>query len=181
MMKVNFWSNLFCTRNKHPFWDCIWDITHRDVNGNVVYFERKKNSFVNQGEEVALEVLLRNQDTIYLPDDAFYIGMYRGTISETTTLLTVPNEPVGNGYDRVTIARSTVGWPVKEQIDGDWRMTSLEVSYEADGGDIGPISGAFMCTSSDNTGRLICAVASSVERTILAGETMSLTMKVKCK
>jgi len=49
------------------------------------------------------------------------------------------------------------------------------------GGDIGPINGAFLCTSSDNSGVLIGAVAIDPERTILAGDTIYFQLKIRQK
>jgi hypothetical protein len=52
---------------------------------------------------------------------------------------------------------------------------------EAAGGDIGPVDGAFLCTSTDSSGVLIGAVAFSLERTILAGEMVVLQLAAKMK
>jgi hypothetical protein len=162
-------------------WDCIWDFKHFDRNNNLIWSDSQHNSIVDEGEEVTIEVLLRNRANVYIPTNSFWVGFYRGSIAESTTLLTVPNEPTGNGYSRKEVERSTVGWPTKEKDDGDWRVVSKDISFKAVGGDIGPLSGAFLCTSSDNTGRLFCAVASKLERTIASGETLTMNMKVKCK
>lgn len=165
----------------HKWWDCIWDMTFRDPDGNIIGRERKKNILVDQGEKAVVETFLRANDAAYFPSTDFYIGFYRGSIAETTTLLTVPNEPSGNGYSRQVIHRSVAGWPTIEKDDGDYRAISEEVTFTSTGGDIGPFSGGFLCTSLDNLGYLISAVASSAERTILSGASMSLSLKVKVK
>lgn len=164
---------------RHNWWNCIWTMKYHDPQGNLLFEEDKKNSLVDEGEKACIEVFLRANDATYFPTDDFYIGFYRGSIAETTTLLTVPNEPSGNGYDRQTVRRSTAGWPTLEQHEGDWRAISEEVTFQSTGGDIGPFSGAFLCTSLDNLGYLIASVATSAERTILSGASMSLSLKVK--
>jgi len=60
-------------------------------------------------------------------------------------------------------------------------VVSKEVTFTASGGDIGPLNGAFLCTSSDATGALIGAVATGVERTIIAGDQAILDLKFKQK
>jgi len=164
---------------RHDWWDCIWTMKYRDPQGNLLFEEDRKNSLVDEGEKAVIEVFLRNSVDTYFPNTNFYIGFYRGSIAETTTLLTIPNEPLSNGYIRQVVQRSNSGWPTIELDEGDWRGISEEVTFQSTGGDIGPISGAFLCTSLDNLGSLICSVASSAERTILSGASMSLSLKVK--
>lgn len=158
-----------------------WDIQHiRD--GKVIYEELgKKNIIVDEGEKAILDVFYRKNDALYFADDYFYIGMYRGSISESTILTTIPNEPSGNGYSRLSVERSDVGWPTIEQHEGDWRVISIELELTASGGNIGPVSGAFVCTSLDNSGVLIGAIAMAVEITIQAGDKIIFRIRAKQK
>ena len=130
-----------------------------------------------------VDVFFRKRDDVYFTGDYFYIGLYRGTVIETTTLSTVPNEPAAlYGYSRLAVERSTTGFPTLEQADdGNWRVVSKEVTFTASGGDIGPVNGAFLCTSSDNSGAIMGAVAVGVERTIKAGDSSIVSLKFKQK
>jgi len=165
---------------KHLFYDCEWHIRHiRD--GKIIYEEKTKNILVDEGEKAIVDTFFRNNASSYLSSDVFYIGLHKGTVSESTTLATIPNEPVGNGYSRIECERSNVGWPTLEQNDGDWQVVSKEIGLTAAGGDIGPVNGAFLGTSLDNFGVLIGAVAMKIERTILAGDTIIFQLTVKLK
>jgi len=164
-------------------YSCLWTFQHIR-NGKVIYeFRDKPNILVDEGEKATIDTFFRNNASLYFAADYFYIGLYKGTITESTTLATIPNEPaVANGYSRVSIERSSVGFPTIEQDDdGNWRVVSKEITYTASGGNIGPVNGAFLCTSSDDTGALIGAVASSVERTILSGDNSKISLKFRQK
>lgn len=165
------------------WWDCIYRIRIYDKEGRIISEEKVKNIMVDEGANLAIEVLLRKSDSIFIPEDKFYIGLYHGAISRTTTLATIPGEPNSSGYSRQPIERSNIGWPIKEKDpDGYWRLLSKEVSFTASGGTIGPISGAFLCTvGSGSSGYLISTVSASVERTIFDSETMGVSLWVRCR
>lgn len=158
----------------------IWKI--RQIrNGKVIYEEVKKNIIPDEGEKAKVDTFYRNNGSLYFGAAMFYVGLYKGSISESTTIHTIPNEPSGNGYTRQSIERSSVGWPTIEKHEGDWRVVSKTVTITASGGSIGPVSGAFLCTSSDNTGVIIGAVAFSIERTIPAGDKIEFQIRSKQK
>jgi hypothetical protein len=138
---------------------------------------------VDDGELTIVDVFFRKKDSTYFASDNFWTGLCKGTISEETTLAEVVlmEPPSGYGYLRLQIERSDVGFPTLDQYEGHWRVTTKEVSLTAVGGDIGPINGAFLCTSSDNTGKLIGAVAIDPERTIIAGDTIYFQLKMRQK
>jgi len=162
---------------------CRWDFRHIR-NGKVIFeFRNRKNILVDEGEKLFIDTVLRKRASTYFASDNFYTGFYKGTVIESTTLATLPNEPaIANGYTRQAIERSTVGWPTLEKNSEDnWRATSKEITYTASGGDIGPLNGVFFGTSSDNTGSLIGAVATGVERTILSGDQAVFTIKFEMK
>jgi len=158
----------------------IWTI--RQIrNGKVIYEETKKNIIPDEGEKALVDTFYRKNDSLYFAADLFCIGLYRGSISEATTIHTIPNEPSGNSYSRQPIERSSVGWPTIEKHEGDWRVVSKTVTITASGGDIGPVSGAFLCTSSDDSGVLLGAVAMTIVRTIPAGDKIEFEIKAKQK
>ena len=167
--------------SKHNQFECLWTFQHIR-NGKVIFeFKDKPNILVDMGEKAMVDTFFRKRDSEYFPGDYFYIGLYKGTITETTTLASIPNEPSGGGYSRIQIERSTVGFPTLEQDEGHWRVISKEITFLASGGDIGPINGAFLCTSLGTTGVIIGAVAAGVESTIKAGSTAKISLKFKQK
>jgi hypothetical protein len=167
---------------RHNQYECRWNFRH--VRKGQILFEivDKQNILVDEGEKAMVDSFFRKNDSNYFPSgDFFYVGFYKGTITEVSTLASIPNEPVGNGYARIAIERSSIGFPTLEQDEGHWRVVSKEVTFIASGGDIGPLNGAFLCTSSDNSGVLIGAVATGVERTIISGDQAILDVKFKQK
>jgi hypothetical protein len=136
--------------------------------------------FVNDGKKAYLDIIYRDGVANYLGDGYFYVGFYYGTISKSTDLSSIPGEPVGNGYARVQIERSAVGWPtLMQNTDGSWTITSKQLTMTASGGDIGPVNGYFLCTSSDNSGVLLGSTAFGQEITILNGETENFYVKAQ--
>lgn len=169
---------------RHKFYECIWKIRCFDKNKKLLWEEEHPNILVDQGEKTILDVFFRGKDSLYFLDlvnPKFYIGLHKGTILESTILATIPNEPSGNGYSRLACERSDIGWPTIGQHEGDYRVVSKELSITASGGSIGPINGAFVGTSLDNSGSLIGAVAMIIERTVLAGDTIVFQLRVKMK
>ena len=158
----------------------IWTI--RQIrNGRVIWEETKKNIIPDEGEKALVDTFYRNNSSLYFAAALFYVGLYRGSISEDTILSTIPNEPSGNGYGRQPVERSSVGWPTIEKHEDNWRVVSKALTISASGGSIGPINGAFLCTSSDNSGVLVGGVSMTVERTIPAGDKIEFEIKAKQK
>lgn len=167
---------------RHEFFKCIWYIRHFDRDGNLLWEDKIQNMLVDQGEKAIVDTFYRNQEDTYFGSGThlFYVGMYRGAVSESTILATVPGEPAGDGYARQSIERSTVGWPeISQDENKDWQVLSTEIYFEADGGDIGPVDGYFIGTSDDNSGALIGIVAFKIERTIRDGERTTIQVQAK--
>lgn len=158
----------------------IWTIRGMK-DGKILWAETKKNVIVDEGEKALVDTFYRNNGLLYFATDVFYVGLYKGNVSEDTILSTIPNEPIGNGYSRQSLVRSTVGWPTIEKHEGDWRVISTTITITASGGNIGPTSGAFICTSSDNSGVLIGAVPFTVERSVPDGQYIDFEIRAKQK
>lgn len=158
----------------HPWYDAEWELKHIR-NGKVIWSERKKNALVNEGEENILRTYFRNESA----PTQFYVRLCNDTIVETDTLASVLNEPSGNGYAPVLIERSSTGWPTVEEDAGDYRVISKIITFTADGGAIGPISTAYIATTSDNSGKLLAANGLSIVRTILNGDQLEGTIRIK--
>lgn len=164
------------------FWNCTYRFVVRNQNGEITDSWSLKNALVDEGAEVAIETFLRNNIALYMPDGNFYIGLYLGAMSRTTTILTIPGEPSGNNYSRQVVQRTSTGWPTKEvDSNGYWNVISKVVQFDALGGDIGPFSGAFLATSSDSSGRLISYVTDQFRRTILDGSSITVALSVRCR
>ena len=167
---------------KHKWYEALWNIKIVDKDGIVLWeIKNKKNILVDQGEKAVVDTFFRAAAASYFGSTDFYIGLYNGTISESTILATIPGEPSGNGYVRQLCERSLIGFPTLEQDEGDWRVISKEITISASGGDIGPVNGAFLGTSLNNTGSLIGAIAMGVERTIVSGNSIIFQMRIKLK
>jgi len=158
-----------------------WDI--RQIRNGKIIWEMKDhpNMIVNEGEKALVDTFYRANSATYFAAAYFYVGLYKGSMTEGTVLVTIPGEPTGYGYARTAIERSNIGWPTIEFHENDWRVVSKTVTITAAGGSIGPVSGAFLCTSLNNTGTLIGAVAMSVSRTIPTGDKIEFTVKAKQK
>lgn len=162
-------------------WNCVWHFKHiRD--GNIIWEFENHNLLMKEGGKALVDIIMRNKDSLYFIDTDFYVGMYRGSVSRSTVLATIPGEPTSNGYARQICERSVVGFPTLEVDEDDyWRVVSKEITFTATGGSIGPIDGAFLCTSADSTGTLIGSIATGVQRTILSGDSMIVQLKIRIK
>jgi len=161
---------------KYDWFDNIWEIKHIR-NGQVIWEDTQRNSLVQEGEESILESFFRAA-VGYTPV-SFYVRLCNDNLVITDTLTTIINEPVGNGYDAQELERSTVGFPTKELDAGAYRLVSKILTFTASGGDIGPVTTAFLSTTSENTGKLIAFRALAMTRTILDGDSMTIQFRLK--
>lgn len=163
---------------KHSWFEGYWTIKHvRD--GKIIWEETKQNALTDQGELAILESFFRGAAS-YTPS-VFYVRLCNDALVSTDTLLTVLNEPSGNGYSGQTVERATVGFPLMELSDGDYRITSKELTFTATGGNIGPINTVFLATTSDSSGTLLSYLSLSLSRTILSGDSMISQYRIKLK
>lgn len=134
----------------------------------------------DEGEQLILDVFFRGAT----PPAGFYLGLCNvsggvANMAETLTLATLTGEASGNGYARQAIERNSTGWPTLALDSGDYQVTSSEETFTASGGSIGPANVAFLATTADNTGKLLCAADLSTPRTLASGESLKVTTKVK--
>lgn len=154
----------------------IWKIQHIR-NGEVIWEDEGPNAITQEGEEAILESFFRG-DASYTPSE-FYVRLCNSTPAVDDTLATIANEPSGNGYSPQLVERSSVGFPTKELDVGAYRIVSKTLSFTASGGQIGPVTNAYLATTTDNTGKFIAFRALSITRTILDGDTMTIQFRVK--
>ena len=157
-------------------YESIWTVKHYR-NGKLIWEDEGPNAVSQQGEESLLESFFRG-DASYDPTE-FYVRLCNSTPTVDTSLATISNEASGNGYTPQVVERSTVGFPTKELDLGAYRIVSKTVSFAAVGGSIGPVTTAYLATTSDNTGRFIAFRALSLTRTILSTDTMTIQFRVK--
>jgi hypothetical protein len=162
---------------KHNFWLGLWEITHKDKFGNILFQEELRNALADEGENSMLDSYFRNQNNPV----QYYLRLCNDSLDETDTLASILGEPAGSGYIPQLIERSSVGFPIIELDAGDWRVISKETTFTAFGGDIGPVVTAYLATTIDNTGKLIAYVPLSMTRTILDGDSLIAKLKIKLK
>lgn len=149
---------------------------HYDKDGNLIWSCEAPNSLADQGEQDVLDVYFRGATAPTI----FYLRLTNTTPSDTSTLTALSaGEPSGNGYAPQEVERSSVGFPTLALDNGDYQLTSKEVTFSASGGSWGPVAHAFLATTSNNTGKLISYVALSQSRTLQAGESLKVTYKIK--
>ena len=160
---------------KHKFWKGVFNFTVTDSFGNIKDSWVKENSLADEGESLLLDSFFRNQNT---PTN-FYGRLFNDTPAETDTLADLTGEPSGNGYSAYTLNRNTTDFPTLALDSGDYKLTSKEFSCQASGGIIGAVTYLVLATSSDNSGKLVCFVSLSQERTLQDGESLNITFSIK--
>ena len=155
-----------------------------DRDGRLVWAEEdfQPNTLHDEGE---LYLLVLAFDTDYgqgFPASApanLYLGLdNRPGLSEGDTLATVvAAEPSGNGYARIPISTST-GFTLS-QPGAAYQADSGVRTFTASGGVIGPVRHRFLTTAaSGTTGKLLCSVPLSVERTLQDGDKLNTTLVI---
>jgi hypothetical protein len=155
-----------------------WNVQHiRD--GKVIWEgNHLKNALANQGAEAILEYFYRG-NVAFAPGQ-FYVRLCNYSPVVTDTLSTIQNEPGGNGYAPQLLPASTIGFPTKGiAADGNVSITSVAVTFTASGGQIGPVTSAFIATSSNSSGKLISYLPLTITRTILNGDSMTYSFSVE--
>ena len=118
---------------------------------------------VNEGETLLGNVFLKNSVQVDK-----YLGLYTDATEpiETATLATITEPSVTNGYARIKLENAD--WTESLTIVG--QFTQVEKHFSASGGNIGPVTGYFICTtSSGTTGKLITVEHFNDPVTILDG------------
>jgi len=161
---------------KHKFYEGTWEIKHKDKAGKVLWEETRRNALADEGEQSMLDSYFRGLNV----PTAFYARLCNDTLLETDTLAAVQNEPAGTyGYAAQTVAKSAVGFPTLEMDAGDYRVVSAAITFTASGGTIGPVNTAYLATTSNNTGKLLAYVSLSTARTLLDGDQLQVTLRIK--
>ena len=158
-----------------PQWVGEWEFSIVGVDGKVKESWTVFNALADEGEQSILDSYFRAQNT----PTSFFLRLFNDTPAETDTLADLLNEPSGNGYSAITLARNTTDFPTLALDSGDYRVSSKQVTFTASGGTMGTATYAVLATSSDNSGKLIAYVALATTRTLLAGESLNVTFRAK--
>lgn len=163
-------------KKKHQFWYGVWEVSHFDKDGNVIWSEEVRNGLADEGENNILDQYLRAQNA----PTSFYLGLCNDTPTDDDTLTTITGEPSGFGYSRQQVTRDVTGWPTLALDAGDWMATSKLVTYTASGGTIGPVNCLFLTNVASGTaGKFLAFAALSQSRTLQDSESLGCKMKIK--
>jgi hypothetical protein len=113
----------------------------------------------------------------------FYMGLCNYSPVVTDTMISMQGEPlIQYGYKRQIVELSGVGFLEKGIApDGNVRLTSKQVVFTNTDitNSIGPITNAFITTSSDNSGKLWAYLPLAMTRTIRSGDSMTYQFYVE--
>lgn len=132
------------------------------------------NNISNEGKLVLLQQSLQDNQSLIAAGGNYYIGLGSFTFSATAGLADITELAVANGYARKAVLRSAAGWPVTQQVQNAWAMTSAEVTFTASGGSIGPFNRMFLCSGSSGTGGKLIAVSSALATPITLTATQAM-------
>ena len=159
---------------KHKWFKAIWTLEAKDRDGKFLWKDGGRNHLADEGEYSFLQTYFRGVDVPNL----FYLRLCGENLSESSTLATIAGEPSGSGYAPIALTVGITDFPTLEQISGDWSVVSKQVIWTASGGSIGPFNTAYLATTSDNTGKLICYFSLARERTLSDGATFTLSIRI---
>jgi len=150
-------------------------------DGNIVW-ERKNlyNILHTDGEQFLLNCLfVGGQTSTYIPSD-YYFGLdNRGTIAVADTMSSLVAEPTTNGYERQTV--SSLGTFTVSVQASNYRADTPLLTFEAIGGNWGPITTLFMTDKSDDSGTLISSVNLGTSVTVVDGHSLIVKMGLSLK
>ncbi len=156
-----------------------WNIECRDKNGNLKWAEENvPNLLHDEGEQAILSAYFDTDLSGFgAPPASLYVGLRTSSpgIAESDALTTL-TEVSGTGYARQAVS-TTAGFTLS-QVSDAYRATSGNVVFTASG-TWSAAAALFLCTvSSGTSGKLIASVALSTSRTLVSGDTLTITLYV---
>lgn len=161
----------------------IWASSIGEVDlevGSVEYLEAlgdqlwTPNALADEGEEIILDVFFRGASA----PASLYIGLVAGSPAETTTLATM-TEVTGTGYARGALARNTTDWPTLALDSGDFQVVSTGEVFTAGGTWTGATNSFLTGAASGTSGDFIAYAPLGATRTLINGDTLTVTTRVK--
>jgi hypothetical protein len=121
------------------------------------------NNITKFGAETILAAALRNT----VP--AFWVGLVNGTPSADLQIEDIDEPSFTNGYARIQILRSSVGWPTAGEVNGEAYLESGWLTWAATGGNFSiPIRRMMIVSDNNDTAGNVFALSAALpaERTI---------------
>jgi hypothetical protein len=131
------------------------------------------NDVVAQGLEYILETSFTEAQSV--PAN-FYVGLCEDEVLETDGLADL-TELSGGGYSRQTVASDNTDFTEASTGTNDRKITTKTVTFTATGTWNGALY-AFIATTIDDSGKLVCGVALSVERFLTDGDTLQISIVI---
>lgn len=153
----------------------ILDIYHKDKDGNILWEAHNLPNMLHiVGEEFMLKAVFTGGVTNTFIPANYYFGLDNrvALVAADTLATTAVTEPTTNGYARVPVS-STAQFTVAIAMTGHNVASSPLVTFQAVGGNWGPVTNLFMATTINNTGYLIASVPLLSTQTVTAGNTLS--------
>lgn len=153
---------------------------HKDAEGNVKYDSGfLPNHMTDDGIQEMYETYFQGDAG---PDNGFEIGLNQASLSQTSSFANL-NEVTGTGYARKAVTRDgeATGFPTLALDAGDMQIVTCTVTFENTGSTAwdGAVDGFLNSDDSVDDETLICYRPLSATRTLQAGDTLEVTIKVK--
>jgi hypothetical protein len=135
-------------------------------------------SDINQeGLRYLLESAISDVQT---PPANFYLGLATDVSLGEDAGLAGVTEVTGTGYARVAIASAAAAWTSATAGTLDWKVTAAAACvFTATGSDWDDAKMWFLATTSDDAGKLIASGALSETRSLVNGDTLSVTPTIQ--
>jgi len=127
-----------------------------------------------EGLQFLLEVAFSEEQSV--PAN-FYIGLATDASLAEDAALTDLTEVSGTGYARQSVASNNTDFTSATHGTNDRKTTTKSVTFTA-GGTWTGANTAFLATTSDNTGKLICSAPLSQTRTLVNTDTLSFDFQI---
>ena len=107
----------------------------------------------------------------------FYMGLCEDAVQETDGLADLTELAVANGYARQLVASDNTDFTEASTGTNDRKVTTTTETFTATGTWNGALE-AFLGTTVDDSGKLICGCALSAERFLLDGDTLQVSFVI---
>ncbi len=163
------------------------NVTHTDRNGNLLWSaENLDNMLHDEGEIAILSAYFATTMAAYgAPPANLYLGLdARTTLVEADNLAALVGEiTTTSGYARSALATAGPGTTGQDfyinQPAAYYRADSKTVTFTASGAAWSVAKNLFLCTvSSGTTGKLICSLALTADRTLQDGDSLNASMYI---
>jgi len=129
---------------------------------------------VEEGLEYILETAFTEVQSVPVN---FEVGLCEDEVLETDGLTDLTELAEADGYDRQQVASDGTDFTEASTGTNDRKVTTKTVTFTATGTWNGALY-AFMGTTGDDAGKLICGAALSVERFLVNGDTLQVSFVI---